>query len=89
MGSKREKGTEKAGIARAIDKRGLLRRSADRGDAEAMERADAILDETSAEIAAAHERMVLTQVEIERLKAENRELLAQSRRILEEIKKAA
>jgi len=54
-----------------------------------MERVDAMLNECSAEIGAARERMAVRQVEIERLKAENRELLARTRRRLEGIEKAA
>ncbi|HMG72458.1 MAG TPA: hypothetical protein VK582_03075 [Pyrinomonadaceae bacterium] len=88
MSSKRHQDTISKGQATgtAVEYR---RRKADLEEAQAMERVDAMLNECSAEIGAARERMAVRQVEIERLKAENRELLARTRRRLEGIEKAA
>jgi hypothetical protein len=88
MRSKQEEGSQEA-VVTARDKRHSLRRSADKEEAEAMERADSVLQESSALMAATHERMAVTQIEIDKLKAESRGVLNQSRRILEEIKRAA
>jgi uncharacterized small protein (DUF1192 family) len=65
------------------------RRSTDKDEAEAMEHAHSLIEDSFTVIAATHERMAVTQVEIDRLKAVNRELLVRSRRLLEEIKRVA
>lgn len=76
-------------VSREKVPRQLLRRKSDREDAAAMEQADSLLDKASAQMEAAYERMAVTQEEIDKLKAESREVLIHSRQLLEEIKNAA